>query len=153
MARKPVILDTNLLLLLVVGETDKAMVDRHRRLQIYTLEDFVWVRQQVNASAGLILCPNIITETSNLIRYSSNRDAIAIAELFKIVVGQFDETYVPSTSAVQRQEHGRLGVTDSVLLILANSMAQLITDDLDLALAADRAGADVINYNHIRDNR
>ncbi len=150
---KSVILDTNLLLLLVVGETDRKMIGRHKRLTAYQDEDFVWVRRLISSSQGLLFCPNIVSETSNLIRYAPKSDAVAIAYVLKAMLEQFPEQYLPSQDATRRVEYDRLGITDAVLLVLAENNARLVTDDLDLALAAAYAEADVINYNHIRDNR
>jgi hypothetical protein len=52
-----------------------------------------------------------------------------------------------------RDEFIRLGLTDSVLLELGRSGATLLTVDLDLYLAALDAGLNVINYNHLKENR
>jgi len=150
---RSVILDTNLLLLLVVGETDRKMIGRHKRLRAYQEEDFDWVQNAVKVSKGLVFCPNIVTETSNLVRYAPTSDAALVAQALKVILEQFPEHYVPSQQAATRTEYTRLGVTDAVLLALAETHATLVTDDLDLALAAAYAGADVINYNHIRDHR
>jgi len=141
------------LLLLAVGETDPGMIGRHKRLQIYELADFKWIQGAVSASAGLLLCPNVVSETSNMVRYTNAADAARIAIVLKAIVEQFPENYLSSRVAVGSHVYHRLGVTDAVLLEIAEAGAVLITDDLDLALAAAYAGTDVINYNHIRDNR
>jgi hypothetical protein len=54
---------------------------------------------------------------------------------------------------VRRTEYRRLGLADAALLCVADSGATILTDDVDLYLAAVRAGLKAINYNHIREMR
>lgn len=68
MAPRPLLLDTNLLVLLAVGLADPEKITSHKRLQKYDPVDFENLTTLVESSAKLILCPNIATETSNLIR-------------------------------------------------------------------------------------
>lgn len=48
-------------------------------------------------------------------------------------------------------DYARLGLTDAVLLMLAERSAMLMSADLSLCLAAEQRGARAINYSHLRD--
>lgn len=147
---RPVILDTNLLLLLVVGETDRSLIGKHRRLQAYEEVDFDWLRATLRAPRALLLCPNVVSETSNLVRYIYPAAAQRVAVTLAVLLQQTTETYIQSVLAAAESAYARLGVTDAVLIMLSRTDATLVTDDLDLALAAQRVGADVVNYTHVR---
>ncbi len=76
--------------------------------------------------------------------------------MMKYFVEILDETYVPSEAGVKRPEFSKLSLTDAILLealkfSTENTPFQLLTVDLDLAIAAEIAGYKVQNFNHLRD--
>lgn len=149
MARS-ILLDTNLLVLLAVGETGKSLIAKHKRTGSYEIADFEWLQARIRASRGLLLSPNILAETSNLIRQTDRVTGARISETLKAIIGSFPESYRESRTAVEDAVYSRLGLTDAVMLLLVQTGALLITDDLDLALAAQKIDPSAINYNHIR---
>jgi hypothetical protein len=151
--RRRLLLDTNLLILFVVGLTDVRMIARHRRLRIYDPIDFAYVSDLVAISDGLASCPNVLTEASNLIGQIAEPDKSRILSRYRALFGEIDEGFVPSSTAAQRPEFERLGLADAVLLFMASEGGALLTDDLPLYLAAANSGVEAINYNHIRRNR
>ncbi len=147
----PVALDTNLLLLLVVGRASRSAIAEVKRLRAYSASDFDILTGQLGNSGGIVLTPNSVTETSNLLRSGPrSRHHQAIANSFKSLVALFGESYVARLQALERPECINLGVTDSVMLILASSGALLLTADLDLYLAASRKGLPAVNFNYLR---
>ena len=149
----PILLDTNILVLVAVGLTDIRYIRRHKRLQTFDETDFQIVCDLIDSSSGVIFSPNILTETSNLIRYVGEPMKSEIAMTFSGMIERTEEQYIPSASAVSRSEHVRLGLADAVLLRLAETGATLLTDDHLLYLAAASGGLNAINYNHIREQR
>jgi hypothetical protein len=147
------LLDTNLLLLFAVGETDKQYIRKHKRLQSFDEKDYLIVCQLIIASSGLLFCPNIVSETSNLARYAPEPLSSEISLILRTIVSRVDETFITSRIACNHKDYLRLGVTDSVLLTLSESGAFLLTDDLPLYLAAITSGLNAENYNHIRERR
>lgn len=148
-----VLVDTNLLLLLAVGLTDRSYVARHRRLTAFDLKDFDALYQLVDSFEGLVSCPNVWSETSNLIRYVSEPMSGQIAATLKRLIDNSDEVFTASENAARRKEYSRLGITDAVLLAMAQAGDVLLTDDFPVYLAAANAGYQAINYNHIREAR
>ncbi len=143
------LLDTNLLVLFTVGLADPDYIARHKRLRQYDQIDHEIVSDMVAQSGGLLLTPNVVTETSNLVcQVHEPIRTEAMAELAALVEAS-EERYVPSRSAMA-EHHRALGVTDMVLLTLARTGARLITTDFDLYQAAATAGLDVTNYTHIQ---
>ena len=148
-----ILLDTNVLVLLAVGLTNVNYISKHKRLQAFDERDFRIVGSLVEASAGVIFCPNILTETSNLVRYVGDPMRSEISATLASMTKRTEERFVNSSDAMDRPEYGRLGLADSVLLKLAETGATLLTDDLGLYLAATSSGLAAINYNHLREQR
>ncbi len=146
-------LDTNLALLLAVGAEDRALIARHKRLAAYEAADYDLLVIILDTADGIVFCPNVVSETSNLIRYADIRSRQPIAATFGRIVQATTERYVPSADAAKHDTYLKLGMTDAVLMTLAESGATLLTDDLDLYLAAANAGHSVINFNHEREAR
>ena len=64
---------------------------------------------------------------------------------------QVEEVTVLSRLASEHDDFLRLGLTDAVLLTMEAADAPLLTTDIDLTLAAQKSGGQVINYNWFRD--
>lgn len=57
-----VILDTNLLVLLVVGMTNRAFIGKHKRTRAYTEEDYDLLCLLLEQYQQIITTPSILTE-------------------------------------------------------------------------------------------
>ena len=68
----PVVLDTNLLVLLLVGASSRKYISVHKRLTEFTIYDYELLVTLVSQFSDLLLVPHIVAETSNLIRHISN---------------------------------------------------------------------------------
>lgn len=149
-----ILLDSNLALLLVVGLTDRSFVGRHKRLTVYSEEDFDHLVSILDQSSKIEFCPNVWSETSNLVRYAPMGIRAAVSRTLASLIETVTENYVESREASKRSEFSALGLTDSVLLYLAERGGTLLTADLDLYLAAQRAGyRTAVNFNHLREAR
>ena len=145
-----VLLDSNLVVLLVAGMSSRRYIGRHRRLRDYSEEDFDLLVEFIRPMSALVVTPNILTETSNLLSGIGEPARTHIADTFRQLVGRLDERFVQSGHAVEQPEFPRLWLTDAaVLMELANSHV-LLTADLDLYLAASQRGHAAINFNHLR---
>lgn len=148
--QKRLLLDTNLLVLLVVGVISPTCIARHRRLREYSIDDFLLLGSIVARAKQLLTTPNILSETSNLSSQIAEPWRSRIASGLARLIERHEEIYLASTVATTRSEFVRLGLTDSVTLALCEN-ASLLTVDLELYLAASRAGHDAQNFNHLRD--
>lgn len=145
-----VLLDSNLLVLFVAGMSSREYIGRHRRLRDYSEEDFDLLVEFIRPMSALVVTPNILTETSNLLSGIAEPARSHIADTFRQIMGSMDERFVQSTRAVEQREFPRLWLTDAAVLTeLANSHV-LLTADLDLYLAASQRGYSAVNFNHLR---
>lgn len=144
------LLDSNLLVLLVVGLASSELIGRHKRLKAYSASDFQLLSTYLSMASAVMLTPNTLTETSNLVRNIEKPAKTRIGLVLNSFVLNAGETYVAGAAAVARPEFFRLGLTDSALLAPEFSELTLLTADLQLYLAALRAGRSAINFNHLR---
>jgi len=145
------ILDTNLLLLLVVGTASKKYISRHKRLRAYSEMDFDLLIRIISDAPAILVTPNTLTETSNLIGHIDEQARTKIFMVFCDFIRSADEHYCESRQAIARKEFVRLGLTNSVLLHEATDSFILLTADLKLYLAAAKEGYLVQNFNHLRE--
>lgn len=153
MTRRHLLLDANLAILLVVGLTDRNFIAKHKRVGSYEAADFDLLRELVDNSAGIIICPNVATETSNLLRYCGEPMLSRISDSFVAFAQLAGEEYVRTAVAANGQHHARLGLTDSAILELLREGIVLLTADLPLYLAALSVGHEALNFNHLREKR
>ena len=148
---RPLILDTNLLVLFVVGAVDEGLITRHKRLQAFNVEDYRQVLAMVTACSRLLLTPHVLTETSNLARQVREAAQAEVSAVLKLLIARFPEELVSSCSAVEHPRYVQLGLTDAVLLRLsATPGAVLLTTDGDLYGAALSEGRNAYNYGHFQ---
>ncbi len=147
-----VVVDSNLLLLLVVGLTDRNLVAKHKRLADYRAEDFDLLQNNLSMVQSVIVTPNTLSETSNLIDHIDNPARSRIYETLRKLLHapNTKEVHIECRTGVGRLELPRLGFTDCTLLEVCASGAQLLTVDLGLYLAAMNQGSQALNFNHFR---
>jgi hypothetical protein len=146
---KLVVLDANLLVLLVAGRLDRALIGRHRNLSDYDEDGFDLLDETLSQYSKIVLTPNSLTEASNLLRQIGN----PIQTLLTLALGELirghDERFVISRVASQENVFRRLGLADAALIVAAREGATLLSADIHLYLAASQEGIEAINFNHL----
>jgi hypothetical protein len=147
-----IILDTNLLLLFVVGTASRKYISMHKKLKSYTNDDFDLLVNLLYTANNIVVTPNTLTETSNLAAYISDPALTHIFTIFRLLMTSnvTTERFVQSDVAAARPEFIRLGLTDAALLHIADDSHILLTADVDLYLAALNDGKNAQNFNHLR---
>lgn len=142
-------IDTNLLVLLVVGSVDRQQVRKHRRTQAFTPDDYDSLMRVIGALKRVFVTPNTLTEASNLLE---SRSDFRFLDRLRLVVENSEEVVVASVDAVRHTAFSRLGLTDVVLLESVSERRPLITTDLGLYHAALAKGeGTAFNFTHHRD--
>jgi hypothetical protein len=144
------LLDTNLLVLLIAGSTDRKLIGAHKRVQTFTSGDYDLLIRFMAGCRELITCPNVLTEASNLLLGGTDGLSLRLAAVFSRLIGSLAERAIASATAAAQTDFTRLGLTDAVILCLLEPGTVLLTADLHLCLAAQRAGGDAVNFNHQR---
>lgn len=149
----PILIDTNLLVLLVVGSLDPALVGTHKNCSSFTPDDYLLLLRYVGPRPRFIVLPNIVTETSNLLRQIRDPHRARLSAMLGRFVESQSETYVESRRAVARPDHARLGLTDCAILCTSEAALHLLTVDFDLYMGFLEAGRLVTNFRHVIDRR
>ncbi len=151
MSPKAFLLDSNLLLLFVVGATSRALISRHKRLKAFIEKDYDKLVELLSDVPQVLLTPNTLTETSNLAGQIDEPARTEIYRMLRAVIDRTDEHYIRSPEAAGRSEFLRLGLTDAALLEASSEEIVILTTDVGLYLAALDKGSPARNFNHIRD--
>ena len=145
-----VAIDTQLLLLLWIGNFDRSQIGRFKRLRQYTETDFDLLCGLVACCPKLVTTPNVLTEVSNLAGQLPGELAEEFREEFRRVVTKLNEQHFDSISVTQSDSFLRLGLADGTLLKLARQNVLVLTDDhlLYQQLANDHLPA--LNFTYVR---
>ena len=108
-----VFVDANLLVLLVGGTLDPAIIGRHRRLQAFDPEDFECMQQVVSKFKHVLVTPNTLTEASNLLGQHGEPERSRLLATLGVLIHESPEVVVASTEAADHPVFPRLGLTDA----------------------------------------
>ncbi len=146
-----IIIDTNLLLLYLVGVYDLSFIAKFKRTRKYSIEDFNAVSGLAENFRELVTTPQILAEISNL---SFQMPESKIGKYFTCLVGVLEkarEHYVEKNQLIRSNLLARIGFTDVSIIEAAKQANYLVlTDDLKAAGYLQASRCDVINLNHIR---
>ena len=156
-------IDAHLLVLLVVGMTDRRIICKHRRLKAYSEDDYERLINKLasaisssdpmdSADAGVVLVtPNTLTEASNLLAYHQEPERSRLFDTLRSLIENNKEIVVESVTAARAPKFRTLGLTDAVLLEVVSPETPLLTVDLELYHAvAKRNYRAAENFTHLR---
>lgn len=147
---KAVIIDSNLLLLAIVGSLRQDLVGKHRRLREFRKADYSLLQSEISEFQKFFTLPNVITEVSNLIGSGKQEICNGACESLAQFVSSADEVYRASKDVVSLPQFFRLGLTDAALLHVSQTGTTTITTDRHLAGVLESLGLPCINFNHKR---
>ncbi len=130
--RGSIVLDSNLLVLWVVGKASLDYIPIHKNTRIYSKKDFRLLKSILSESADVMTTPNVMTEASNLARQFGDPARARITNVLGDIAPCLQEIYVESSRAAKRAEFNRLGLTDCAILDALEPSHRLLTTDLDL---------------------
>ncbi len=148
--KRGLFLDTNLLLLLVVGECDLRAVTTFKRTSAFVNEDFFLLRSFVQYFDRVVTTPNILTEVSSFLNQLSDKVKIEHLRHFAEALQAYDEKYFASTDLAASPYFTKFGLTDSSIIAKAKGNYLVMTDDFRLSNYLQSQLVDVINFNHLR---
>jgi hypothetical protein len=147
-----VLLDTNLLILWIAGETELRIIGAHKRLQIFREADYRLICRFIEQNGSQILILHVTTEAANLLAQIGGPFKMALRRTIRKLTNEHPEIPVSSAAAVAPAEFLRLGLTDAAILTGAGKDTTLLTRDLDLYIAAQKRGILATNFEHLRDD-
>ncbi len=154
MSREALALDTNLLLLLVVGRADPRLVSMHRRLRRFELWQLDRLVAIVRERTRLVVTPHVLAETSNLLRGGGLAPLAlaAVSLMFRRWIEGVHEEHLPAVVLVRDGDgFDRVGLADLGLLTLAERGTEVLTVDAELAREGELRRLPISNFTRITD--
>jgi hypothetical protein len=143
------LIDANLLLLYVLGITNKSRITTFKRTQKYTVDDFELLSELVDGFRKIVTTPNVLTEVSNLeTLHGIERQQFRI--ILQRLTESIEERYIESRRATSNKSFARLGITDATISVLGEQGFLVLTDDHDLYQTLCSRQVDAVNFNHVR---
>lgn len=142
--RAGLLVDTNLLLLYLMGRSDRRSIGA-KRLEKYTIDDFMAVELLIDSFDRLVTTPHILAEVGNLApeKYLTR---------FVSDLGLFDEVFELATDIATGGDVSPLGLTDAAIARCARDGILILSDDFPLTQRLEKRGQYVLNINHLRGN-
>jgi hypothetical protein len=145
-----VLLDTNLLLLYVVGAYDRDLIPRFKRTAAFTPEDFRILTDALDSFGHVLTTPHVLTEVSNLAGQLGDPLKQAVFRTFAGAIGMLTELQAPAREVSADAAFPRFGITDIAILRNGRDRCLVLTDDFRLSQYLAHEKVDVLNFNHLR---
>ena len=144
------LMDTNVLLLYLIGKFDRSRIERFKRTAQFTAEDFDLLARLLAPFEVLRTLPHVLAEVNSLASQLPEGVLKAFREHFRAEMGRLVEDYVRSADASSRPEFTDVGLTDAAVVYRSLRRYLVLTDDLPLYARLTGLGVDVLNFTAIR---
>lgn len=145
------LVDSNLLVLYVIGSVNIARVAQFKRTSKYIPADYSLLTAIMREFAEIYAVPQVMTEVSNLTDLHGVEKAAA-RETLKRLIHSVVEPEVSSVTASVNLLFRELGLTDAAIAEIALAHdCTVLTDDLPLYLWLTTMKISAINFTHVRE--
>jgi len=144
---RSILIDTNILMLLIIGSWNREAIPGHRRTAIFTPADFDLLQEELGRFGRILTTPTVVTEVSNLM---GNQFHETIAGTLIHVCTPLVEITRPKEEVWAGEGFPRLGFSDASVLASLDDDTVLLTDDVSLYNQALYQDSEAINFNHLR---
>ena len=146
-----VLVDTNVLLLLLVGSVDIRYIRQHKRTAKYDSDALTTAQTFIARFRSVLTTPHVLAETANILVGGMRDQAVLqLWEAFRIVCRQFDERHSPAHVLSRDTALHRLELTDIGIIRMARRGWVVLTDDLDLFIELQSRNLQAVNFTNLR---
>jgi rRNA-processing protein FCF1 len=151
---KGVLIDTNLLLLYVMGTYDPQRISDFSKTCDFTTEDFELLNRVIGQFPKVFTTPHILTEVSDFAaQYKSTQKAKINADLFTVfatLIGGLEELYKESSDIAKHPAFLQLGLADAAIVSFENKYL-VLTNDGPLVGYLRNNGIDAVNLDDLKE--
>lgn len=150
---KGILIDTNLLLVFLVGNVEPRLVGRAASTNDYSCADYDQIRYVIGCFNRIITIPQVLTETGNMLkRNCSNNTRLDLSRELALFVhsSQTQEARILSKRITAHPAFNDLGYADAAILSSASGKHLLMTADEPLQSFASALGIDVLPFQWLR---
>jgi len=148
---KGVFVDTNLLVLVIVGSVNPERISNFKRTAGYSAVDWELIMGIWTQIPRLFTVPHVLAEVSALTDLKGPELDLARSVLEK-TIGLLEEVPVASADACSSPLYRRLGLTDAAVAVAARQLGcSVITNDAALYSALLGEGRVVVKFDRLRE--
>ena len=147
---KGILIDTNILLLYLVGRVNRERISKFKRTKEFIPKDYDLLLQILKGFQKIVATPNVLSEINSLANQLGEPERSQCLLLFVNLISQISEEYVESNIIARHDVFYRFGLTDCGIMLLAKDKYLVLTDDLKLHLHLMAIGIDTVNFNNLR---
>lgn len=157
---KSLLIDTNLLVLFLVGQTNKNYISDHKSTKIFTLEEFDGLCRCIAGFQTLWVTSHCLAEVSNHLEKSDRdsrhgRRSEELLHQLKKFIQNSKETFIEKEELIKQDYFIRLGIADTGFILQAAEVDFAITTDSKMYDEASKLynskGEKIINWNHYKE--
>jgi hypothetical protein len=152
---KGVLVDTNLLLLLLVGSIDRTLLDKFKPTanRGFTPSDYDLLCWMIDQFPRILTTPHVLTEVSNYSEQLKGDAGQLLVNKVILLIQRADECYEKSQALVVKDGFREFGLTDTAIGNLPSNRFLVLTVDFPLSGWLEKRGIDVVNFNRFRPQR
>ena len=144
------LVDTNLLVLWVVGGVNRNRIERFKRTSGYTKGDFDLLLRVLARFNPLYTVPHVLAEVSDLTDLPGAEGQQA-RRFLKRTISLLKEAEMPSARAAEDVLYPKLGLVDAAIGAVARGHdCTVLTDDQELYLRLSHEEVDVVYFRYLR---
>lgn len=148
------VVDTNLFLVLILGNVDPRLIGNTARTDGYSASDYELLCDVLAHFARIVILPQILTEAGNLLKRNCRFPNTLLdlhLELARFVhAAEARETWVSAKRATLHPAFQPLGYADAAILAAATGKYLLVTADGPLQGMASASRVDVLPFDWLR---
>ncbi|MGK7938793.1 MAG: PIN domain-containing protein [Crocosphaera sp.] len=147
---KGILIDTNILLLLIVGSSNRKRISKFKRTEQFVPEDYDLLIKLINLFPTIITTPNILTEVNSLTNQIGEPERSKCLTIFAQLIAEIEEFSLSSQDIIKNNGFVKFGLTDCGIIEVSKNQYLVLTDDFKLFNYLQKLGIDAINFNHLR---
>ncbi len=149
---KGVLVDTNLLLLLLVGSIDPKHLARFKPTanRAFTPSDYELLCWMIGQFPKIFTTPHVLTEVSNFSKQEKGKIGKLLVNEIISLSRRAHEFYEESRKLVVKDGFREFGLTDTAISNLPSNRFLVLTVDFPLSGWLEKRGIDVVNFNRFR---
>ena len=143
-------MDTNLLVLLLIGRVNTGRIARFKRTQDFTVEDFGMLHSLIEwFGEPMYVTPHVLSQVSDLTDLSGYEKEL-MNILFRNLAAKATERHTQASELVKNSFFNGFGLADASIAEVCKKNILVITADVKLQIALGLSGRDALNFNHVR---
>ncbi len=147
---KGILIDTNILLLLIVGSSNRKRISQFKRTEQFVPEDYDLLIKLINLFPTIITTSNILTEVNSLTNQIGEPERSKCFTILAQLISEIEEFALSSQDIIKNNGFIKFGLTDCGIIELSKNQYLVLTDDFKLFNYLQKLGIDSINFNHLR---